>query len=84
MYIIYQIIGTVSLSELTRGFDGGWWLHGLAVSRKYRHKGVGTALVTRATREAAGRHAAVVEAVTSELQIEARAIFQKAGYVVPN
>lgn len=75
-----KIVGTISLSERQRGNDGAWWLHGLAVAPSYRRKGVGKALVSQAKMEAISRGGFAIEAVTSELESEARSLLHNAGW----
>lgn len=74
-----RVVGTVSLSEWW-GAESRGWVHALGVSRAWRRRGAGRALLaaTRCAAHAAGLHS--VEAVISGVQNDARAALHAAGW----
>ncbi|CAH2058932.1 unnamed protein product, partial [Iphiclides podalirius] len=74
-----KLVGTVSVSEF-HGPGDALWLHSLSVHPQWRRRGAGRALLWAARRLAAASGQRALEALTSELQPEARALLHSLGW----
>ncbi|XP_046973062.1 uncharacterized protein LOC124539759 isoform X3 [Vanessa cardui] len=77
--IMFQVIGTVSISEFWGPHNRGW-LHAMVVHPKWRGRGVARALAGAARCAAAARGLAALDAALSHLQAGARAALHAAGW----
>ncbi|XP_059469444.1 uncharacterized protein LOC132193084 [Neocloeon triangulifer] len=74
------LVGTIAVSKSKLNPEQGAWIKRLAVKNKYRHRGVGTALLNEAISFCRTSGYQEVELVTSECQDTARELCFKQGF----
>lgn len=76
-----HVIGTVGIVK-SKSVDGNAWLRRMAVTSKYRKKGVATALLNEAIQFCAEKGYTGVHLVTAECHDNARSLFMKKGFLL--